>query len=48
MENIVDLIFVRHVFHYFTGHVEYFKKIKSKLKPGESIAIAEYNGKAFS
>ena len=46
-EKSVDMIFVRNVFHYLTGHVEYFKKIKKVLKPEGVIAIVEHNGKGF-
>jgi arsenite methyltransferase len=43
----VDLIFMRNVVHYLSHQVDYFKKLKSALKPGGSVAIVEHNGRGF-
>jgi len=45
----VDLIFMRNVCHHISNRVEYFTKLKEKLKPEGRIAIIEYKrGGGFS
>jgi predicted methyltransferase len=31
----------------YAHQIEYFKKLKSALKPGASVAIVEHNGRGF-
>ena len=45
----VNLIFMRNVCHHISNRVEYFTKLKEKLKPEGRIAIIEYKrGGGFS
>jgi len=48
-EGIIDLIFVRNVYHHLTNQVEYFRKLKVLLKSGGRVAVIEYKpGGIFS
>jgi arsenite methyltransferase len=38
----VDLIFIRNVCHHIPNRVEYFRKLRSSLKPDGRVAIIEY------
>jgi len=38
----VDLVFIRNVCHHIPNRVEYFRKLKSSLKPNGKVAIIEY------
>jgi len=38
----IDLIFMRNVCHHLPNRVEYFRKLKSALKPEGKIAIIDY------
>lgn len=38
----VDLVFMRNVCHHIPNRVEYFTKLKGRLKPDGRIAIVEY------
>lgn len=41
-ERSLDLIFMRNVCHHLEDRVEYFKRLKSALKPEGRVAIIEY------
>ena len=41
-DKSIDLIFMRNVCHHLSNRVEYFKKLKSALKPEGRIAIIDY------
>ncbi len=41
-EKSIDLIFMRNVCHHLANRPEYFKKLKTALKPEGRIAIIEY------
>ena len=43
----VDLVFARNAYHHLHDRVEYFKKLKKKLKRGGRIAVVEYDGGGF-
>jgi arsenite methyltransferase len=48
-EKSIDLIFMRNVCHHLDNRPEYFKKLKTALKPEGRIAIIEYRkDKGFS
>jgi len=48
-ERSLDLVFMRNVCHHLPDRVEYFRKLKSLLKPEGRIAIIEYKrGGCFS
>jgi ubiquinone/menaquinone biosynthesis C-methylase UbiE len=48
-EKSIDLIFMRNVCHHLPERPEYFKKLKTALKPEGRIAIIEYRrAKGFS
>lgn len=40
-----DLVFTRNTYHHLTNRSEYFKKIKTLLKPTARVAIMDYNEK---
>ncbi len=45
--NACDLVFMRDVYHHITDRVEYFRNLKSVLKPGGRIAIIDYKNEGF-
>ena len=45
--GILDLIFLRNVYHHLQNRVEYFKKLKILLKPKGRVAIIEYKPGGF-
>jgi len=48
-EKSIDLIFMRNVCHHLANRPEYFKKLKTALKPEGRIAIIDYRkAKGFS
>jgi arsenite methyltransferase len=48
-EKSIDLIFMRNVCHHLANRSEYFKKLKTALKPDGRIAIIDYRrAKGFS
>ena len=46
-EGILDLIFVRNVYHHLQNRVEYFRKLRILLKPEGRVAIIEYKPCGF-
>jgi arsenite methyltransferase len=42
LPETVDLIFMRNVCHHLPNRLEYFRNLKSFLKPGGMVAIVEY------
>lgn len=47
-DKIIDLIFVRNVFHFIDEPVTYFRRLKSALKPDGRIAIIEHSDESQS
>ena len=46
-EGILDLIFVRNVYHHLKNRVEYFRKLRILLKPEGRVAVIEYKPGGF-
>ena len=44
-KHTFDYVFLRNVSHHLSNRVEYFQRLKERLKPDGKIAIIEYDGR---